>query len=95
MQTCVVTLDPFPARVEEEVDVDFSASEAFRGTPAEDAEMPDPIVDGMIDLGGLTAEFLSLGLDPYPRKPDASFAFEGEADASPFAALAGLVDKEG
>ena len=32
-------------------------------------DAPDPIVDGKIDLGALAAEFMILGLDPYPRKP--------------------------
>lgn len=53
---------------------------------------PEPIVDGVIDLGAITAEFLSLALDPYPRKPGASFDRElGETeDESPFAVLAKL-----
>jgi hypothetical protein len=97
VQTCVVTLEAFPSRVEEAVDVDFSDSDAFRHTDAEDAEMPDPIVDGLIDLGTLTAEFLALGLDPYPKKPGAAFAFEDEgAEAmKPFAALRGRSDRDG
>lgn len=53
---------------------------------------PEPIIDGMIDLGAITLEFLALGLDPYPRKPGVSF--EAQVDdpalASPFAALAKL-----
>jgi uncharacterized metal-binding protein YceD (DUF177 family) len=54
-------------------------------------DSPDEIVDGMIDLGALTAEFLALGLDPYPRKPGAVFSFEDEtAEESPFARLASL-----
>ena len=55
------------------------------------------IVDGRIDLGGLAGEFLALGLDPYPRKPDASFDLgepEPERD-SPFAALSGLARPKG
>lgn len=53
---------------------------------------PEPIVDGKIDLGALTTEFVTLGLDPYPRKPGAVFsagAAEGEEE-NPFAALGGL-----
>lgn len=97
VQTCVVTLEPFPSRVAEEVDVDFSDADAFRHTDAEDAEMPDPIVNGTIDLGHLAAEFLALGLDPYPKKPGAAFAFEDEGAEAlhPFAALKGLPDREG
>jgi hypothetical protein len=90
-----VTLEPFDASLEEEVDVDFA--EAGREPVAaahedRDHEPPDEITGGRIDLGALTAEFLALGLDPYPRKPGAAFAFEGQ-DAkpdSPFAALKGL-----
>lgn len=53
---------------------------------------PEPIVGGVIDLGAITVEFLSLALDPYPRKPGASFDRElGETeDESPFAVLAKL-----
>ncbi|MBV8850297.1 MAG: DUF177 domain-containing protein [Methylobacteriaceae bacterium] len=39
----------------------------------EDEDPPDPIVGGAIDLGALVAEFLALGLDPYPRKPGVAF----------------------
>ena len=54
-----------------------------------DDDEPDPIVDGKIDLGALAAEFLALGLDPYPRKPGAEFAapVAEEDDDSPFAPL--------
>jgi hypothetical protein len=50
---------------------------------------PDPLIGGAIDLGAIVGEFLTLGLDPYPRKPGARFsepAPGGEED-SPFAAL--------
>ncbi len=56
-----------------------------------DEDEPDPVIDGKIDLGALTAEFFALGLDPYPRKPNASFDEEGanlEPEDLPFAALA-------
>ena len=52
-------------------------------------EPPDPIIEGRIDLGALAAEFLALGLDPYPRKPGVDFAAPADASApaSPFAVL--------
>jgi len=91
-QICVVTLEPFDSDVEEDVEVDFAppaavVSEAVGANP--DHEPPDEITDGYIDLGALVAEFLALGLDPYPRKPGVSFSFEtGEPGAeSPFAGL--------
>jgi uncharacterized metal-binding protein YceD (DUF177 family) len=84
-QTCVLTLEPFDSDVVEEVDVDFAEpsvaasaaaeADALSGTaqPA-DRDPPDPIEGGAIDLGALAAEFLALGLDPYPHKPGAEFA---------------------
>ena len=97
-QICVVTLEPFPAEVDQEVDVRFSDEVAEPGEEVElteaDLDAPEPIVGGAIDVGALTAEFLVLGLDPYPRKPGVSFDFEepGNDEASPFAALAALRD---
>lgn len=98
-QVCVVSLDPFDSEVTEEVEVDFAES---RGMPAEpptemhEYEPPDEIVDGQIDLGALTAEFLALGLDPYPRKPGVDFNFTDPKprDESPFAALKRLKGEE-
>ncbi|MDR7038141.1 MULTISPECIES: YceD family protein [Methylobacterium] len=92
-QVCTVSLDPFEAKVSEPVEVDFTNADQLVGTDAEDAELPDPIVNGRIDFGALTAEFLALGLDPYPRKPGIAFEElrEGEEE-KPFAALARLRD---
>jgi uncharacterized metal-binding protein YceD (DUF177 family) len=100
-QVCVVSLEPFAATIEEPVDVRFTPAEDARplrrdGDDGDEMvevggeDPPDPIVDGKIDLGALAAEFLALGLDPYPRKPDVAFdppEPEGGQD-SPFAALA-------
>ncbi|MCX7310394.1 MAG: hypothetical protein NTV56_01375, partial [Alphaproteobacteria bacterium] len=40
----------------------------------------------------LATEFLVLGIDPYPRKPEASFGEQvfGTGESGPFAALAKL-----
>jgi uncharacterized metal-binding protein YceD (DUF177 family) len=80
-QTCVLTLEPFDSDLVEEVDVDFAEASAAAqaATQADtlltvDRDPPDPIEDGAIDLGALAAEFLALGLDPYPHKPGAEFA---------------------
>jgi uncharacterized metal-binding protein YceD (DUF177 family) len=91
-QVCVVTLDEFDSMIEESVEVDFAESSGLPAEPPTDIneyEPPDEIVNGQIDLGALTAEFLALGLDPYPSKPGVDFAFQDPADAkdSPFAAL--------
>ncbi|WP_029031740.1 YceD family protein [Salinarimonas rosea] len=98
-QTCVVTLEPFEAEVTEEVDVDFAP--ASEPTSEEEAALraidpPDEILDGKIDLGALTAEFLALGLDPYPRKPDAAFEpVVEDADVSPFDKLKDMKGPKG
>ena len=99
-QTCVVSLEPFPGTVDEVVDMRFapqaeeeSGRRAGRETltiSLADEDDPDPVVDGKIDLGALTAEIFALGLDPYPRKPGVAFdAPEPESGReSPFAPLA-------
>lgn len=94
-QTCVVSLDPFDSVVEEEVVVEFSIRSASSGSQDPDERL-DEITDGRIDLGSLTAEFLVLGLDPYPRKPGADFRFDAGPDGtdSPFAALGKLKSPE-
>jgi hypothetical protein len=98
-QNCVVTLEPLVNEVEEAVDLLFLPRRA--PAPEEDDETeprdvkwndPEPLVDGVVDLGALATEFLILGLDPYPRKPGA--VFEPPPDQTPtggpFAALAKL-----
>ncbi|HZH53474.1 MAG TPA: DUF177 domain-containing protein [Microvirga sp.] len=98
-QICVVTLDPFDSTISEEVEVDFAESSGIPPEPPTEMheyEPPDEILNGQIDLGALTAEFLALGLDPYPRKPGVDFQYRDPADTddSPFAALAKLKGKE-
>jgi len=64
----------------------------------DDLDAPDEIVDGKVDLGALASEFLTLGIDPYPRKPGVSFEEPQPQGAtiSPFARLArGKTDQRG
>jgi uncharacterized metal-binding protein YceD (DUF177 family) len=95
-QTCVVTLEPMENQVDELIDVIFapaSAGEFADQNAAFDAgEPPEALSDGTADIGALVAEFLLLGIDPYPRKPGAEFAplREDSAAATPFAALTKL-----
>jgi hypothetical protein len=76
-QICVLTLEPFDSDVVEEVDVDYAEAPAatqadtLLAAQSADRHPPDPIEGGAIDLA---AEFLALGLDPYPHKPGAEFA---------------------
>ena len=107
VQTCVVTLEPFDGTVREQVDVHYlpeAALEAYRARQAkrvpdpsnteEDEDEPDPILEGRIDVGALAAEALTLGLDPYPKKPGVRFEDLAPRDdaspPSPFAVLKAL-----
>lgn len=104
-QICVVTLDPIENEIDEEIDLIFAPSGQIAGekiphlsdlvdapvTPdSETPDPPEPIINGVIDLGRLATDVLFLAIDPYPRKPDAVFepyvepAGPGE---HPFAAL--------
>lgn len=96
-QACGVTLELFDAPLSEEVDVHFVPA----GTPVpaesledESYDPPDEIENERIDVGALAVEFLALGIDLYPRKPDAVFELpEPDAAAlSPFSALSRLKD---
>lgn len=102
-QTCVVTLDPIENEVDEMIDLIFAPPEQIPTLAAlteeaasNDEEIPDPpepIENGVIDLGRLATDVLFLAINPYPRRPDAEFEPPVEtidpAD-HPFAALRAL-----
>ncbi|MEA2897786.1 MAG: hypothetical protein QOJ84_3401 [Bradyrhizobium sp.] len=102
-QTCVVTLDPIENDIDEAIDLIFAPPEQIPAladlvddAAESDAEIPDPpepIVGGTIDLGRLATDALFLGVDPYPRKPDAVFdlpVIPDDPEDHPFAALKAL-----
>ena len=83
-QACVVTLDPVPAEIVEEIDQTFvPEGSALARIPANDQgemiidpdgpDLPDVFSGDSIDVGALAAEFAAMGLEPYPRKPDVEF----------------------
>ena len=97
-QTCSVTLEPMTSELNEDVDLVFLPPAAAEPRQKSRVEIevvlddePEALID-RIDLGILATEFLVLGIDPYPRKPDTVFrAASAEAkSASPFGALANL-----
>jgi uncharacterized metal-binding protein YceD (DUF177 family) len=102
-QTCVVTLDPLDSEIDEAVDLVFVPGQTRRAGGDEapldvgGPEPPEPLVDGIVDLGAIVTEFLILGIDPYPRKPGAVFEAPVAADIgeNPFAALAALKKTQG
>jgi len=91
VQTCGLSLEPLP------VDIDRTFVIPLSDTPPEvdseievtvDDDAPDLIEDGKIDLGQYAVEQLALSLDPFPRKPGATFVQPEEpAEISPFGVL--------
>ncbi len=110
VQECVVTLEPLDEHVVDRIDVLFApphlAENDREGALADlgDAEPPEPIVNGIIDLGELVSQHLVIALNPYPRKKGASVGvYEAKGDktpenepkgANPFAKLAQIVKKD-
>jgi uncharacterized metal-binding protein YceD (DUF177 family) len=97
VQTCVVTLVAFPSHVEDSFALDFGAAGDGVGDEIDvdpDYDPPEPIEDGVIDLGELVTQYLALALDPYPRAPgvtlDPAWTGPDVADMSPFAILKNL-----
>ncbi|ANW01841.1 YceD family protein [Bradyrhizobium icense] len=102
-QNCVVTLEEIENDIDEPIDLIFAPPEQIPQMAAlvDDAEEsgeetpdpPEPIENGMIDLGRLATDALYLAVDPYPRKPGAVFEPMVEAadpEDHPFAALKAL-----
>jgi uncharacterized metal-binding protein YceD (DUF177 family) len=106
VQQCVVTLEPVPAHIADTIDILFAPPALLdlgAGPPHADSgmdEAPEPIVNGVINLGELVAQHLAVALDPYPRKEGAELpvADSGaktpkEGVNSPFAKLVEMKKK--
>lgn len=102
-QTCVVTLEEIENDIDEPIDLIFAPPEQIPQMAAlvdeaeesdeETPDPPEPIENGMIDLGRVATDALYLAVDPYPRKPGAVFEPVVEAadpEDHPFAALKAL-----
>jgi hypothetical protein len=99
-QTCGVTLEPFESDLAGELQIRAvpEGSQALASTEDHEVEMdlesddpPDVLAGDQLDLGAYVVEDLSLAIDPFPRKPGASFEPpETNAEISPFAVLAKL-----
>lgn len=107
-QASIVSFEPVPQVVAEEVDRVFLPAHRDAKPPApgsevfidlEDDDFPDHIDGPEVDLSALLLETLALALDPYPRLPKESLEAlglpTGDAEEGPFAALAKLKASEG
>jgi hypothetical protein len=102
-QICVVSLDPIENDIDEAIDLIFAPPEQIPeladlvdDAAESDTEIPDPpepIENGIIDLGRVATDALFLAVDPYPRKPDVVFeppVVADDPEDHPFAALKAL-----
>jgi uncharacterized metal-binding protein YceD (DUF177 family) len=103
-QICGVSLEPFASKISESIDARFAPPERIEQVIKKEMERtldeedpPEPLLDGMVDIGALAVEALALGLDAYPRKPGVEMAALGDNDRSesPFAALIALKKPSG
>ena len=102
VQTCGLTLEPLPVRIDRRFSVQMvEATEHEADENAEidlelDDDSADQIEGGSLDLGQYAVEQLALSLDPFPRKPGAVFEQPPEpGEISPFAVLKGLRPTDG
>lgn len=101
-QICGVSLDPFEQPVEGDIEVRAVPAGSPHAAGAEGGELeldpdaldaPDVLGSDAVDVAGYVVEHLALELDPFPRKPGATFDYEQpEPDSSPFAALRKLTE---
>lgn len=97
VQSCVVTLDPVEAAIEEPFEVCYVPAGNGEGPEREieigaDDDDIETFDGSTIDLGRTAVEYLALAIDPYPRRQGAEFSPETSenGDSSPFAVLAKL-----
>ncbi len=94
-QTCVVSGAPLTVKLDETISVEFAppamVDENIELTLA-DADPPDVILNGKIDLGEAVSQQLALAIDPYPRAE--GVALEAVLDALP-AGRKAVLDRSG
>lgn len=97
-QVCGVSLDRFEQPLASEFELRVvpagspnAPTESGAGEIELDLDAPDPpdVLEGdVIDLAALVAEQLALAVDPFPRKPGATFDYVPDTvEESPFAVL--------
>lgn len=101
-QVCGVSLDPFEQPVAGEIDLRLAPAGSPHAASPEPGEVeldpnapdaPDILETDTIDVAAYVVEHLALELDPFPRKPGATFDYQPpEEETSPFAALKKLTE---
>lgn len=103
-QICGVSLDPFEAPVQGEIEVRVVPAGSPLAAPVDGGEVdldldapdpPDVLETDTLDVAAYVVEHLALEIDPFPRKPGAAFDFVPPAeDESPFAILKKLQNQD-
>ena len=101
-QICSVSLDRFEQPLEGEIDLRAVPPDSPHAPVAEGGEVdydpdapdpPDVLTGDAVDLAAYVVEHLALEIDPFPRKPGATFDYQPPDELeSPFAALKALKD---
>ena len=95
VQECVVTLKPVRAQLDEPFEQFYTTRPpeiADDLLPFDDEEAPEPVENGVLDLGEAVAQQLALAIEPYPRRSDARFEAMDDAvnEDPPHRPLAGI-----
>ena len=70
VQSCVVTDEPVPAHIEEQVAIKFGPEENIDAEVEFDPnaeDPPEPFIGNAIELGEWLTQCLGISIDPYPR----------------------------
>ncbi len=98
-QACVVSLEPFRSTLADTFESYFLPAGRLDDASIEEGDA-EPFENGVIDMGEAVAEAVALALDPYPKKPGATFTDiveepEPSKEANPFAGLGRLTEGKG
>lgn len=107
IQACVISGEPVKSSIASDFSVRYiSPVNGMESLESEEFDVleedMEPLPSDVIDVGEVVAQYLSLALDPYPRKPGAEVGVveltpdgpvPGTERANPFAALRKLQDK--
>lgn len=101
-QICGLSLEAFEQDVWGAIDLRVVPAGSSNASDSEAGELeldldapdaPDVIESDAIDVAAYVVEYLALEIDPFPRKPGATFDYQApEEETSPFAALKKLTE---
>jgi hypothetical protein len=80
VQACVVSLEPVASAVEQDFSILYGSPERGKSVMIDlETDEAEPFDGDAIDIGEAVVQQLALVLDPYPRAPGASLAWDAGA----------------